>query len=158
MCFEDTAILVVTCAMFWVLAGFKFITSCSPKFRLPFSRLHGCKLVTAIFFSAQILCSALYVCLYLHKIKKARQRHTPTVYTSMYCMFVSHLYLSILQLLVFILLVTAVCDLAYTIYQDVTGDYGGVAQYLYLSSSTLAITMASAHTHTLSLSLSLSNM
>lgn len=45
VCFEDTAILITVCALFWVFAGFKFITSRYPKVPLPFSLLHGCKQV-----------------------------------------------------------------------------------------------------------------
>ena len=58
-----------------------------------------------------------------------------------------YLYNIVPQLLVAVPLVTALCDLGYTIYQGREGEDGGVAQYLYLSSSTLAVTMASVHTH-----------
>ena len=45
-----------------------------------------------------------------------------------------------------VLLLTGLGDLAYTIYQDVTGDYGGVAQFLFLSSSVLVVTMVRTNT------------
>ena len=48
-----------------------------------------------------------------------------------------------------ILLLTALCDLGYTIYQHVTNEYGGVAQYLYFSPSVLAVTMVSMHSASL---------
>ena len=53
----------------------------------------------------------------------------------------------LIQVFVVILLVTGLCDLGYTVYQDASGDYGGVAQFLYLSSAVLAVTMVSPHAH-----------
>ena len=45
------------------------------------------------------------------------------------------------QLLVVLLMATGLCDLGYTIYQDISGYYGGTAQFLYFCSSSVAVTM-----------------
>ncbi|CAI8018869.1 Multidrug resistance-associated protein 1 [Geodia barretti] len=89
VCFEDTAILIGICVIFWLLAGLMFlVTTCTPVTRpLPFSRLHASKL-----------------------------------------------------LLVVLLMATGLCDLGYTVYQEISGDYGGIAQYLYFSPGTIVVT------------------
>ena len=35
---------------------------------------------------------------------------------------------------------TGLCDLGYTVYQEISGDYGGIAQYLYFSPGTIVVT------------------
>ena len=51
-----------------------------------------------------------------------------------------NIYLPVSQLLVVLLMATGLCDLGYTVYQAISGDYGGVAQYLYFSPSTIVVT------------------
>ena len=58
-----------------------------------------------------------------------------------------------MQVVIAAVLVTALCDLGYTVYKDKEEGEGGVAQFLYFSSAMLASSMASSsymtHTYTL---------
>ena len=58
VCFEDTAILIGICVIFWMLAGLKFlVTSCSQAKTLPYSKLHACKQVSQILVGSRKICS-----------------------------------------------------------------------------------------------------
>ena len=150
MCFEDTAVLIGICTLFWLLAGIKFLVPNGLKSSLPLSILHICKLVNIHPPPSHCLPPPF-----------APSFLPPTAFpflplpsppsSSLLSHFSSSLLtvLSIPQVLVGILFLTAVCDLGYTIYQ---GRFGQVAQFLYLSSAMLTATMASpaycTHTHT----------
>ena len=64
VCFEDTAILIGICVIFWLLAGLKFlVTTCTPATRpLPFSRLHASKLVRPNLYSLSKKLQTVYCC------------------------------------------------------------------------------------------------
>ena len=48
LCFEDTAILYGICALFWILAGFKFLCGNNVKPSIRFNLLHMAKLVSLL--------------------------------------------------------------------------------------------------------------
>ena len=50
LCFEDTAILYGICALFWILAGFKFLCGNNVKPSIRFNLLHMAKLVSLVLF------------------------------------------------------------------------------------------------------------